>query len=98
VVFLVPYTLTVPETARKVVGNGSIPPQGWNMTLIDWLRFRNRPKDRSAAPAKGHKIPIPNPLNTLKVLRDKQYDYRSFDYYPPETFFFFFFWGGGGGG
>jgi MFS family permease len=78
VVFIVPYILAVPETARKVVGNGSIPPQGWNMTLIDWLRFRNKPKNRSVAPAKGHKIPIPNPLNTLKVLRDKEYVLPAF--------------------
>ncbi|KAI0396023.1 chloramphenicol resistance protein, partial [Xylariaceae sp. FL0594] len=80
-VFLVPYILTVPETARKVVGNGSIPPQGWNMTLIDWLRFRhrhnnNKPLNRSSVEEEGakgrRKIPIPNPLNTLKVLRDKE--------------------------
>jgi multidrug resistance protein len=30
--FLVPFALTVPETGRNVVGNGSVPPQGWNMT------------------------------------------------------------------
>ncbi|KAI0817066.1 chloramphenicol resistance protein [Xylaria sp. FL0064] len=69
-VWLVPYILAVPETARKVVGNGSIPPQGWNRSLVDYLRFRKQNVDRSAAPAR-QKIPIPNPLNTLKVLRDK---------------------------
>ncbi|KAI0456415.1 chloramphenicol resistance protein [Xylaria acuta] len=67
-VWLIPYVLTVPETARKVVGNGSIPPQGWNMTLVDYLRFRNRSTIRSTA---HRRIPIPNPLNTLKVLRHK---------------------------
>ncbi|KAI0101522.1 chloramphenicol resistance protein [Nemania sp. FL0031] len=70
VVWLTPYILAVPETARKVVGNGSIPPQGWNMTLIDYLRFRNQAVTRPAA-LKKQKIPIPNPLNTLKVLRYK---------------------------
>ncbi|KAI8631942.1 chloramphenicol resistance protein [Xylariaceae sp. FL1651] len=69
-VWLIPYILAVPETARKVVGNGSIPPQGWNKTLIDYARFRNQTKDRSEAPIR-QKIPIPNPLNTLKVLRHK---------------------------
>ncbi|KAI1272950.1 chloramphenicol resistance protein [Xylaria sp. FL0933] len=69
-VWLVPYILAVPETARKVVGNGSIPPQGWNRSLVDYLRFRKQNVDRSAAPPR-QKIPIPNPLNTLKVLRDK---------------------------
>ncbi|KAI1332353.1 chloramphenicol resistance protein [Xylariaceae sp. FL0255] len=68
-VWLIPYILTVPETARKVVGNGSIPPQGWNMTLIDYVRFRNQPRNRSTAPRR--EIPIPNPINTLKVLGNK---------------------------
>ncbi|KAI1497890.1 chloramphenicol resistance protein [Biscogniauxia marginata] len=70
VVWLIPYILTVPETGRKVVGNGSIPPPVWNMTLIDYIRFRRQARDRSAAPVR-HKVPIPNPLNTLKVLRHK---------------------------
>ncbi|KAI1124669.1 chloramphenicol resistance protein [Nemania abortiva] len=70
VVWLIPYTLAVPETARKVVGNGSIPPQGWNMTLIDYLRFRHQNISRPTS-VKRQKIPIPNPLNTLKVLRYK---------------------------
>ncbi|KAI1426631.1 chloramphenicol resistance protein [Xylaria sp. FL1777] len=71
VTWLIPYILAVPETARKVVGNGSIPPQGWNMSLIDYLRFRKQAVDRSAAPVR-QKIPIPNPINTLKVLRHKE--------------------------
>ncbi|TGJ78695.1 hypothetical protein E0Z10_g10066 [Xylaria hypoxylon] len=70
VAFLIPYIIAVPETARKVVGNGSIPPRGWNMTLIDYLRFRKQAVDRSTLPAR-QKIPIPNPLNTLKILRHK---------------------------
>ncbi len=37
--FLVLFTLTVPETGRNVVGNGSVPPQGWNMSVMEWLRF-----------------------------------------------------------
>ncbi|GAW20749.1 hypothetical protein ANO14919_102600 [Xylariales sp. No.14919] len=40
------------------------------MTLLDYLRFRKQAVDRSIAP-KRQKIPIPNPLNTLKVLRHK---------------------------
>ncbi|KAI1177009.1 chloramphenicol resistance protein [Nemania sp. FL0916] len=70
VAWLIPYTLAVPETARKVVGNGSIPPQGWNMTLIDYMRFRHQTANQSGAPTR-QKTPIPNPLNTLKVLRNK---------------------------
>lgn len=37
---LVPYVLTVPETCRTIVGNGSIQPHGWHMTLIDLLHAR----------------------------------------------------------
>ncbi|KAI1360859.1 chloramphenicol resistance protein [Xylaria arbuscula] len=70
VVWLIPYILAVPETARKVVGNGSIPPRGWNMSVTDYLRFRKQNVDKSSALPR-QKIPIPNPLNTLKVLRHK---------------------------
>lgn len=70
VVFLIPYILTVPETGRKVVGNGSIKPQPWNMTLLDYMRFRKQPQD-STAPRPKQKIPIPNPFNTLRVLANK---------------------------
>ncbi|KAH6660950.1 chloramphenicol resistance protein [Truncatella angustata] len=70
IVFIVPYVLTVPETGRKVVGNGSIKPQVWNMTLLDYIRFRRLPRDPSVVRPK-QKIPIPNPLNTLRVLGHK---------------------------
>ncbi|KAI8946727.1 chloramphenicol resistance protein [Xylaria longipes] len=70
VAWLIPYVLAVPETARKIVGNGSIPPQGWNKTLIDYLRFRNQSTTRQTTRTR-QKIPIPNPLNTLRVLRHK---------------------------
>ncbi|KAI0021603.1 chloramphenicol resistance protein [Xylariomycetidae sp. FL0641] len=70
--WLVPYILAVPETARKVVGNGSVPPQVWNMTLLDYIRFRRQEKNRpTSTKAKHGRIPIPNPLNTIKVLRHK---------------------------
>ncbi|KAI0131849.1 major facilitator superfamily domain-containing protein [Xylariales sp. AK1849] len=69
VIWMIPYVLCVPETGRKVVGNGSIPPQPWNMTLLDYLRFRRQPRDRSSA--HKQKIPIPNPFNTLAILGNK---------------------------
>ncbi|RYP53320.1 hypothetical protein DL768_001677 [Monosporascus sp. mg162] len=70
VVWMIPYVLAVPETGRKVVGNGSVPPQGWNMTLLDYFRFRRRVRDPSAAP-KRQKIPIPNPFHTLAIVLQK---------------------------
>lgn len=71
VVWMVPYVLTVPETGRKVVGNGSIPPQGWNRTLLDHIRLRHQNTDRSSITAQKRKIPIPNPFHTLKIVLQK---------------------------
>lgn len=44
---LIPYALTVPETCRKIVGNGSIPPQTWNKTLIDIVHERRQRRKRT---------------------------------------------------
>ncbi|KAI8959201.1 MFS general substrate transporter [Daldinia sp. FL1419] len=70
VVWMIPYVLAVPETGRKVVGNGSIPPQGWNMTLIDYIRFRRQAQNRPTGQGK-QKLRFPNPLNTLSVVGNK---------------------------
>ncbi|AEO67227.1 21cfdfc5-99a5-4882-8592-d6d36cee1dec [Thermothielavioides terrestris] len=72
--WLIPYTLTVPETCRKVVGNGSIPPRGWNMTVIDLVRRRHKPIQRADATDGPPKraLRFPNPLNALKVVFEKQ--------------------------
>ncbi|CAK7239469.1 MAG: hypothetical protein STHCBS139747_000900 [Sporothrix thermara] len=69
---LVPYVLSVPETARNVVGNGSIPPRPINMTLLDLIHQRRHPLPLSerAEPAKA-KIRFPNPLRTLYVVFEK---------------------------
>ncbi|RAL59640.1 hypothetical protein DID88_006499 [Monilinia fructigena] len=37
----------VSETGRNVVGNGSIPPQGWNMTVIEWWQYRKEQKSEN---------------------------------------------------
>ena len=84
--FLVPFTLTVPETGRNVVGNGSVPPQGWNMTVFEWLRLRREQKSATglsrsetaesrrlaqAQLAKGRKLRWPNPLKTVHIIMEK---------------------------
>lgn len=84
--FLIPFTLTVPETARKVVGNGSIPPQGWNLTALEWYRLRKEERSRNALArtataesrraaqaelAKGRKLRWPNPLKTIRIVMEK---------------------------
>lgn len=47
-VFLIPFILFFPETGRNVVGNGSIPPQGWNMSLVNYLAARKAARAASA--------------------------------------------------
>jgi multidrug resistance protein len=85
-VWLIPFILTVPETGRNVVGNGSVPPQGWNMSLLDWQRFRKASKSDStltrtetsegrrlaqAELAKKRKLRFPNPLKTVHIIMEK---------------------------
>ncbi|CAD6446296.1 b3dcaffd-9da6-4130-97fc-094be0ca55b4 [Sclerotinia trifoliorum] len=85
-VFLIPFTLTVPETGRNVVGNGSIPPQGWNMTVVEWWKYRKEQKsadglsrtvtaeNRRAAQAdlaSKRKLRWPNPLKTVYIIMEK---------------------------
>ncbi|KAI1099347.1 MFS general substrate transporter [Jackrogersella minutella] len=70
VVWMIPYVLAVPETGRKVVGNGSIPPQGWNMTLLDYIRFRRQARNRPSTLVR-RKLRFPNPFNTLAVIGNK---------------------------
>lgn len=69
-VWLIPWTLSVPETCRAVVGNGSIPPPKWNMTLIDFIRRRGVNRRPESAPKV--KIRIPNPLKTLYIVFRKE--------------------------
>jgi len=84
--FLVPYSLTVPETGRNVVGNGSVPPQGWNMTFLEWRRLRKQEKSEGglsrtataegrrlaqAELARGRKLRFPNPLTAIHIIMEK---------------------------
>lgn len=84
--FLIPYILTVPETGRNVVGNGSVPPQGWNLTLMEWWSLRKEKKSSDglsrtntsegrrlaqADLAKHRKLRWPNPLKTVHIVMEK---------------------------
>lgn len=82
-VLLVLLLLAFPETGRNVVGNGSIAPQRWNRDLLSILRAR-RTLPRAQASTDGNKsqsssqrkdskrrIRMPNPLATLKILKEK---------------------------
>ncbi|KAF2098847.1 MFS general substrate transporter [Rhizodiscina lignyota] len=51
--YLVPFFILYPETCRNIVGDGSIRPQGWNMSLIAYLQHRKLQKQREADAANG---------------------------------------------
>jgi multidrug resistance protein len=77
---MIPYILTVPETSRQVVGNGSIPPPKWNMTLLDYIKSRRqRGKQGEAStsttaanpPVTKRKLKFPNPFHALLVVVEK---------------------------
>ncbi|KIN05268.1 hypothetical protein OIDMADRAFT_39592 [Oidiodendron maius Zn] len=43
-VMLLTFALIIPETCRNIVGNGSVPPQRWNISLISYLHRRKQRK------------------------------------------------------
>ncbi|KAE9380515.1 MFS general substrate transporter [Stipitochalara longipes BDJ] len=44
------FVIVLPETCRAVVGNGSIPPQHWNMSLLTYLKQREQ-RNKGEVPA-----------------------------------------------
>ena len=85
VVYLIPFCITFPETSRNVVGNGSIPPQGWNMSLLSYFQSRRARNDEGlghttsrqqkraaqAELARKRNLRWPNPLKTLYIIVEK---------------------------
>lgn len=70
--FLVPFLIFFPETARGVVGDGSLPPQKWNMSLISYLKSRKAREEGVASPAAStQKLSFPNPFETLAIVCQK---------------------------
>jgi hypothetical protein len=67
-----------PETCRNVVGNGSIPARGVSLSIIGHLQQRKRAgtdvesQTPSSRKTEKRKWEIPNPLSTLKILKDKE--------------------------
>ena len=85
VVYVIPFCISFPETGRNVVGNGSIPPPKWNMSVIDYIMSRNdvssaelrrsvsRDEKRAARAelASKRKFQWPNPMKTLRIIAEK---------------------------
>ncbi|KAJ5764916.1 MFS transporter [Penicillium odoratum] len=76
-VFFTGLALFLPETCRKVVGDGSIPPPTLNMSLTDVLRHKRRIKkglnpdpEKVAEIRKNYRLRIPSPWPTLRVCFD----------------------------
>ncbi len=63
-----------PETCRKVVGNGSLPAQNWNISLLSYYHLRKQRKagmegeSATRVSFKSH----PNPLNSVYIICDKE--------------------------
>ncbi|CAJ2506422.1 Uu.00g005520.m01.CDS01 [Anthostomella pinea] len=64
----------VPETCRAVVGNGSVRPQKWNLTLMQWWRARKGTthvhQERMETITKPRRRP--NPFSALKILLEPE--------------------------
>lgn len=78
-VFFIPLLLVFPETCRKIVGDGSIYPPKWNMSLLTYFHQRKNGRvregthssDGQALPTKNP-IKIPNPLKILAIIFEKE--------------------------
>jgi multidrug resistance protein len=83
-IYLLFYIPFLPETCRKIVENGEIPPQDWNYTLWNaWQDSRRmkaeggasveeqeRQQKKQELAAKRH-LAIPNPLKALRIIVEK---------------------------
>ncbi|KAH7372300.1 major facilitator superfamily domain-containing protein [Pyrenochaeta sp. MPI-SDFR-AT-0127] len=77
-VLLVLFIFLFPETCRKVVGNGSIPPTGVNRSVISCIQQRKLAKQAPPEHAGEHerpekqKVKFPNPLATFRIIAEKE--------------------------
>ena len=83
VAFLIPLVVAFPETGRHIVGNGSLPPQRWNMSIFNYLENRKTNRRtveaaqdaacpiRPEADAAKPKLRWPNPLKAIRIIMEK---------------------------
>lgn len=78
--YLLIYMIAMPETARTIVGDGSLPPrEWWRMSLVQYLstrQFRRRRANRTNQEQSEHrprssKLKFPNPLASFAILLEK---------------------------
>ncbi|KAK3896978.1 major facilitator superfamily domain-containing protein [Staphylotrichum tortipilum] len=79
-VFLVIYVPFVPETARSIVGNGSLPAPTLNTSLLSARQWRKTVRDHESHPSPDplptpkpspRRIPIPNILAAVTIIFEK---------------------------
>lgn len=77
---LVLFVILFPETCRNVVGNGSIPAKGVNLSLLGYLQQRRHARENESIRddsssfqlRKKKKFNFPNPLAVAKILGEKE--------------------------
>ncbi|CAG8933264.1 unnamed protein product [Penicillium salamii] len=70
--FLVPFLVFFPETARGIVGDGSLSPQEWNRPWIGYLKSLKNGEGGIPQPdAVKRKLKFPNPFETLAIVFQK---------------------------
>lgn len=69
-VFVAQFLVFFPETARNVVGNGSVPPQKWNVSVITYLKTRNQDVAEYGG-AHRPKVRFPNPIKSIAIVFQK---------------------------
>lgn len=75
-VFFVIVAVAMPETCRAVVGNGSVPPPRWQLSLLQYIRRRQRGQnpvvedEQTKKPDQRRRRP--NPLASLRIAAEKE--------------------------
>ncbi|KAL9102337.1 MAG: hypothetical protein Q9163_002518 [Psora crenata] len=66
--------VSLPETCRKTVGNGSIPTRSWNMPVLSYIHLKRRGKagKGSEQKSKSSSKRRPNPLRSIYILIQKE--------------------------
>lgn len=78
-VITIPMAIFFPETCRKIVGDGSIPPPNWNRCYTNVVHERNALQQGQEVPyekrdelARSRHIRFPNPFGTIMLLLQRE--------------------------
>ena len=78
-VVFIPFILYFPETCRKIVGDGSIPPLKWNRSLLNGIYEKKAAREGKTIDyakrdelARTRKLRFPNPFETVHIVFRKE--------------------------